>query len=29
VAREGDQISFPAGIASDGVLSVCGQFLFW
>jgi hypothetical protein len=29
VAREGDLISFPAGIASDGVLSVCGQFLFW
>lgn len=28
VAREGDRISFPAGIASDGVLSVCGQFHF-
>lgn len=29
VAREGDLISFPAGIASDGVLSACGQFLSW
>ena len=27
--REGDPISFPAGIASDGVLSVCGHVLFW
>jgi hypothetical protein len=27
--REGDLISFPAGLALDGILSVCGQFLFW
>ena len=28
VAREGEAISFPAGTAADGVLTVCGQFLF-
>lgn len=28
VAREGGAISFPAGTADDGVLTVCGQFLF-
>jgi hypothetical protein len=28
VAREGDDIGFPASVADDGILTVCGQFSF-